>query len=281
MMRLGVVLLAVLSSSCSVLYLFNSSEENLPCGPADVNGTPRCLDGFVCIEATDGIERCVKAGFKEEGDSCIDSGECKDGGVCADVYSERCDGDVVLPEHELDCALRDQGDKGLRCRKPCNDQLLCGADQRCFDVEGLPPFCEQGTCTTDNDCVAGINQGICIQEALNGGRSGLCRKVCDPIDCFDNNAAGCTCAADENCATPPDESGGFATTRAVCLPAGVIGPNLTCDEANFCAAGSTCVLSAGAVQCKQWCRSAGQGAPQCDTGSCADVAGNSGTGICQ
>lgn len=278
MIRGLVLLLAVVSTGCTAIYFFNSDEENLICGPANVNGTPRCKDGFVCIEAADGFERCVKEGFKEEGEDCLDSGECKDGGVCADIYAERCDGDVILPEHELDCALRDQSDKGLRCRKPCSKDFLCGADQRCFDVEGVGNFCQKGTCASDNDCVAGVNQGICIQEALNGGRSGLCRKTCDPLGCFGGGV--CPCADDENCTTPPDEA--FVSARAVCLAAGAIGVGFTCDAANFCVDGATCASFGDFSSCVQWCRVGGGGAPACDAGTCGGVDGSEPQlGVCQ
>lgn len=281
MSRVLLLLAALSASSCTFIYLFNSDEENLQCGPADVNGTPRCNDGFVCITAADGIERCVKAGFKNEGDACIDSGECKDGAVCADVYADRCDSsDGVPPEFELDCALRDQGDKGLRCRKACNDDFLCGENQRCFDVEGLDLFCQKGTCSTDSDCVAGVNQGICIQEGLNGGRSGLCRKKCDPLGCFDNAAGGCPCADDENCATPPDETA--LSERAVCLPPGVILAGQTCDAANFCELGATCVpFDGGFSACIQWCRFGAGGAPACNGGTTCQDIGAGALGICQ
>lgn len=280
MIRIVMVALAALTTSCTAIYLFNSDEENLPCGPANVNGTPRCKDTFVCIEAADGIERCVKAGFKDEGEACLDSGECKDGGICADVYSERCDGDVVAPEFELDCALRDQGDKGLRCRKACTEDLLCGgADQRCFDVDGVGLFCQKGTCASDNDCVAGVSQGICIQEGLNGGRSGLCRKICDPLAC-NGGGGGCTCELDENCASPPDDA--TLSARAVCLPAGVIAAGNTCDAGNFCADGATCApFDAGFSACVQWCRVGGGGAPACDDPDAACNGVDGALGICQ
>lgn len=271
--------LTLLVGSCTALYAFNSSEENLPCGPDDANGSPRCKDGFVCVQADDGIERCLVAGFKEEGDACLDSGECKDGGICADIYAERCDGDVIAPEFELDCALRDSNDAGLRCRRPCKDDLTCGADLRCFDVGGVGNFCQQGTCAGDNDCVAGVQSGLCIQEGLNGGRSGLCRKECDPLSC--NGGAGvCPCADDENCATPPDD--GFVSARAVCLPAGVIEAGFTCDAGNFCASGATCVPIGNVEACLQWCRVGGGGAPACDAGTCGGVDPvDAALGVCQ
>jgi hypothetical protein len=249
------------TAGCTALYLFNASEENLPCGPEDANGTPRCLDGFVCVEADDGIERCLKAGFKEEGAACIDSGECKDGAVCADVYAERCDGDVVASEFKIDCALRDQGDRGLRCRRACKDDFTCGADLRCFEVEGLPPFCQKGTCASDNDCVGAGTQGLCIQEALNGGRSGLCREKCEPLDCF-GGAGACPCDVGDNCATPPDE--GVVSARAVCQPSGTITAGNTCDAANLCASGSTCASFGDFSACAEWCRVGGGGAPVCN-----------------
>ena len=183
-----------------------------------------------------------------------------------------------MPEHELDCALRDQADKGLRCRRPCSGDFLCGADLRCFDVEGVGNFCQKGTCASDNDCVAGVDQGLCIQEGLNGGRSGLCRKTCDPLGCFGGGV--CSCALDENCATPPDDS--FVSARAVCLPIGIIGVGLTCDAGNFCVEGATCADFGDFNSCVQWCRVGGGGAPACDVGNCSGVDASAPLlGVCQ
>jgi len=267
------------ATGCTALYFFNASDENLPCGPDDASGDPRCKDGFACVRADDDIDRCVKAGFKEEGEDCVATEECKDqGAVCADVYAERCDGDVIPVEFEIDCARRNPADKGLKCRRACKDDFTCGADFRCFDVAGLGAFCQAGTCASDSDCLAGVVEGLCIQEGLNGGSSGLCRKSCDPLACA--GAAGvCVCADDENCATPPDE--GFVSARAVCLPAGTVGVGETCDSGNFCDFGGTCANFGAFSACAQWCR-VGGGAPACNAGACGGVdVGNENVGVCQ
>lgn len=271
-----VAALVLLSSSCTILYVLNSSEENLACGPDD--GNPRCLDGFVCTAGVDGLERCVKAAFKNEGESCIDSGECVDGGVCADIYADRC-GDDIAPEHILDCALRDLGDGGLRCRRTCKDDFTCGADLRCFDLGSfqIPPFCQKGTCATDSDCLANNTRGFCIEEALNGGRSGLCRVECDPLRCFDLGA-DCTCVEGQTCASPPDD--GAVSSRAICTVPGTFGQGISCDVVNGCLAGFTCapIEDTGTV-CLQWCDAAGGGPPACDVGFCQNVDGD--VGICR
>ncbi len=274
-----VALIAALSTSCTVLFFANSNEENLVCGPDD--GSARCLDDFVCVEASDGVERCVKAGFKQEGEVCVASGECADEGVCADVFGGRC-GDDIAPEHVMDCALRDLADTGLRCRRPCNDDFTCGADLRCFDlgIEELPPFCQEGTCSSDSDCLANNTRGLCIEEGLNGGRSGLCRVQCNPVDCFDLGS-DCTCVAGQACASPPDE--GAVSARAICTVPGTFGQGLTCDVLNGCLAGFTCapVENVGGV-CAQWCLASGGGAPACDSGACQGVDATDPTiGICQ
>ena len=258
------------SSSCTVLYFVNSSEDDLPCGPND--GNARCLPDFVCVEAVDGVERCVKAGFKQEGEACVDSGECADEGVCADVYAGRC-GEDQLAEDVLDCALRNAADGGLRCRRKCNADSTCGADLRCFDlkVDELQPFCQEGTCATDGDCFANNQRGFCVDEGLNGGRSGLCRVLCDPLACF-NLGDDCSCVDGLACASPPDD--GAVSSRAICDDPGSIGQGFTCDASNGCLAGFTCapIEGIGGV-CLQWCDANGGGAPACDQGACQNVDG--------
>jgi hypothetical protein len=272
---LGLMLVVLVSSSCTILFFANSDVEGLDCGPAD--GNARCSDGFVCVEAADGNESCVKAGFKKEGEVCSDSGECADEGVCADVYAGRC-GEDQAPEHVLDCLLKNANDGGLRCRRPCNDNFTCGGGQRCFDlgVVEIPPFCQEGTCATDGDCFANNTRGFCVEEGLNGGRSGLCRVQCDPLACFDLGE-DCECVEGQTCASPPDDNA--VSSRAICTVPGNFGQGTTCDVINGCALGLTCapVVGVGNV-CLQWCDASGAGAPACDQGGCSGVDGD--VGIC-
>jgi hypothetical protein len=273
LLALLLVLLLPLSS-CSVLYALSSSEENLPCGADD--GTPRCLDGFTCVLADDDVERCVKAAFQKLGESCRTSAECADDGVCADAWATRCDD----PVHRINCAQVDDDDLGLRCRARCEDELpRCASDTRCFAGvdDGDVPFCQRGVCGSDSDCVAGGAPGICLEEAFNGGRSGLCSPQCEPLRCSDGGD-DCPCLAGESCVTPIDEA---LSARAVCLPTGAIAEGLTCDAGNPCADGLTCApLSSGVSVCLRWCAVAG-GAPACAQGVCNGVAGNPQLGVCQ
>jgi hypothetical protein len=278
--RAGLLFLAWLAfstSACSVLYAVNADEENLLCGPDD--GTPRCLDGFACVKADDDLERCVRAGFKEVGDDCVVSEECVDGAVCADAWATRCPQGA---DDSLDCALVDASDRGLKCRAPCDARdFTCPSGTRCFagENDGDVPFCQQGTCAADSDCVAGGVGGLCIEEALSGGRSGLCRVQCEPLRCFEGGP-GCPCLPDENCAGPVDET---VSARAVCSAAGVIGEGLTCNAANPCEPGLTCVLRSDGLQvCLRWCAVAG-GAPACGGNlvNCTGVVGDPSLGICQ
>jgi hypothetical protein len=260
--------------ACSVLYAFNANEENLACGPD--NGTPRCLDGYTCVLAGDDVERCVKAGFKALGERCTVSEECADDGVCADAWATSCDD----PAHRMDCALLDDNDTGPRCRARCKDTIpRCASDTRCFEGGDLGdvPFCQKGVCAGDTDCVADGIAGLCIEEAFNGGRSGLCSPLCSPLRCFDRGE-DCPCLADESCAGPVDET---VSARAVCTPTGGIGEGLTCDAANPCANGLTCApLNTGTSICLRWCAVAG-GAPECNSGVCNGVAGDPTLGVCQ
>jgi hypothetical protein len=271
---LACALVVAATPACSVLYALNASEENLACGPDD--GTPRCLDGYACVLADDGVQRCVKAGFKQTGEPCKTSEECADDGVCADAWAERC----TDPTHRMDCALLDDNDTGLRCRAPCKDTAPpCASGTRCFagDGDGEIPFCQKAVCAGDTDCVADGVTGLCIEEALNGGRSGQCRPQCEPLRCFDGGD-DCPCQTGESCASPPDE---VVSARAVCTPMGGIGEGLTCDAANPCADGLTCApLNTNTSVCLRWCAVAG-GAPSCNAGVCRSVAGNPSLGLCQ
>jgi hypothetical protein len=255
---------------CSVLYATTSSEENLLCGPDD--GRPRCLEGYTCIRAADDEDRCVLAGFKETGDPCVASAECKDGGICADAYAELCpDGST-----DLNCARVNDADGGPRCRAPCNEAagFSCDGNDRCFFFEGLEPFCQIGTCASDTDC-EGATPALCVGER-GGGRNGVCFVACDPLACFDGD---CPCGDGEACAMPADEF--TVSTRNVCDLAGLIPAGAGCDVQNPCVEGSTCVFRTdGAAVCAQWCR-VGGGAPACNAGLCQGVQQGSALGICQ
>jgi hypothetical protein len=270
----GLGALFTCTAACTVLFALNSDEENLPCGPD--NGAPRCLEDYTCVVADDGVERCVKAGFKEVGEPCRSNAECADDGVCADAWATRCDD----PTHRMNCALLDEDDRGLRCRARCADTIpRCASDTRCFagPDDGDIPFCQKGVCASDSDCVVGGTGGLCIEEAFNGGSSGLCSPQCAPLRCFDGGD-DCPCLADESCATPADEA---VTNRAVCTPTGAIGEGLTCDAGNPCANGLTCaLLSDSSTVCLRWC-AVGGGAPACSAGICGSVVGDPALGLCQ
>ncbi|MBM4280799.1 MAG: hypothetical protein FJ137_08580 [Deltaproteobacteria bacterium] len=270
---LAVVTLGAALPACSVIYALNSDEENLACGPD--NGAPRCLDGYTCVSADDGVERCVKAGFRQVGEPCRASAECADDAVCADAWATRCED----PVHRMNCALLDDDDSGLRCRARCKDTLpRCASDTRCFEDDGVEaPYCQQGVCAGDSDCVVGGAGGLCIEEAFNGGRSGLCSPQCAPLRCSDGGD-DCPCRDDESCATPADET---VSSRAVCTPTGAIGEGLTCDSANPCADGLTCApLNTNTSVCLRWCAVSG-GAPACSGGACNGVTGDPSLGVCQ
>lgn len=262
----GVILLG-LSGACTILYATGSDEENLVCGP---EGGPRCLEGFACVEQDDGVERCVRAGFKEVGDDCNDTAECVAGAICADAYASLCGNDTS----DINCSNLEGSDTGFKCRAACDDVGGCGDGTRCFFFDGIAPFCQAGTCATDSDCTRGGVDNLCITES--SGRDGLCAIKCDPLGCHDGSA--CTCALDQACATPVDEA---VSARAVCGEIGVINPGEVCDVLNPCVDGASCVVTtAGFSQCVQWCR-VGGGAPACDNGLCQGIdASDPDLGIC-
>ena len=262
-------LMAVLgSSACTILYATGSDEANLPCGPV---GGPRCLEGFACVADAAGTELCVPAGFKDVGDECTDSAECQSGAVCADAYASLCGDD----DTDINCQDTSQSDTGLRCRALCDDVGGCGNGTRCFFFDGVDPFCQAGTCSTDTDCTFNAVPGLCVAET--SGRDGLCAVQCDPIGCHDGS--DCSCSLQEACATPVDEA---LSARAVCGAIGVINPGEVCDVVNPCVDGATCApTTAGFSQCLQWCR-VGGGAPACSGTICQGVDGiDPDLGICQ
>ncbi len=265
--RLAAVVVAAMSVGCTLVYFTTSDPEGLLCGP---EGGPRCEDGFACVLANDGKERCARAGFKDVGEECVDSAECKDGGICADAYAEGCpDG-----SSDINCQKSVASDPGLRCRAPCDEDTFACDNARCFFFEGVEPFCQKGTCATDSDCEGGADPAICVDES--GGRSGLCQLSCDPIACFDGD---CPCLDGDACAMPADEF--VVSTRNVCTQAGTLVAGDTCNVLNPCAVGHSCVFrNDGTAVCVQWCR-VGGGAPSCNAGVCQNVAGGAELGICQ
>lgn len=275
---IALVVTAAATSSCTILFATTSSEENLPCGP--VNGDePRCLADYTCVTAADGIDRCVRAGFKAVGDACVASTECADGGICGDGYANLCPAGSTDPN----CARLANADTGLRCRAPCDDAngFTCESGSRCFFNEGNINFCQVGICASDSDCSGDGVEGICVGEILNGGRSGLCAPACDPLRCFDRDIAGnCPCADDEACATPPDETGPSA--HNICTAVGDLSAPAQCDVVENCIDGDTCVQRGDVFLCVQWCR-VGGGAPSCPGGiNCVGVDPAQNTlGICQ
>jgi hypothetical protein len=277
----ALVVLLALVGGCSALWLFGSDEEGLLCGPDD--GNPRCLDGFVCARGTDDVERCVRAGFKEEGASCSLPAECSSGLTCADAYAALCPAGL---DDDMGCGLVDEQDRGLRCRRICNpaDRSTCGNNARCFAFEGQEAFCQQGTCATSSDCILGGLIGLCIDAAPNTtGRTGLCLERCDPLACA--QAGTCDCVGRDGarddafgCVTPPGEA---ISNRFVCQEVGSVSEGGACDfGGNLCARGLTCApLVDGSFGCVRWCR-VGGGNPGClEFPNCQAVTNE--VGICQ
>lgn len=276
---LPVVAALALGGGCTVLFAVGSGDEGALCA----EDAPRCKDGFVCVDVGDDGERCLSAGFLKDGDPCLDDGQCESG-LCGDGYEALCDGAAVEPQRVLDCAIRARtGDATKRCRRDCTVEL-CPTGFHCFAESATRAFCQESTCASDSDCVDGAVTGLCVDEGVVGGKSGLCRTTCNPIACLDNdNGTPCTCAEGLACMTPLE--GEDVSGRAVCDIPGVLAEGEACGVVDVgaafatCDAGLTCAALPGAntLVCQRWCQAVG--APSCNVGASCSVIED--VGVCR
>lgn len=253
------------ASSCSLLWLFQSDPEGLPC-ELDANGLGACLDGYACVSrGDDQLPVCLKAAALREGEPCEVSAECMDGLTCASAYAD-CKGGSDDPN----CSLVDNAEKELRCRTICllGDPSKCGPDARCF--QGEPDdFCQRGVCASDSDCQARNDPATCVDEGRNPGRSGVCFEACDPLSCRQGTCPDCTGLdgipdANRNCIPAIDVPA--LTQVTMCDAAGTTPVLAPCDPLGEpCEAGAFCndFLPTFAPYCAQWCLYP-TGAPACD-----------------
>ena len=265
------------TSSCSLLWLFNSDPAGLPCDfAASTSGA--CLDGYVCVAQEGGEFVCVVQGNLRKGDACVETDECDEGLVCGTAYVGcLVDGDDPI------CSMIPDGEKQLACRDGCDigNPTTCPENERCFDFE--PDFCQLGVCASDSDCepVAGAN-ALCAGEQLNEGSSGLCFSFCDPLTCDNGVCDDCTGVdgqvdGDKGCVPVFDET---VSTRNVCGTLGSAGFFADCGGGEGCVAGSFCLTVDGVSSvCAPWCRFNSQANPQCPANSaCSGVGGD--LGVC-
>ncbi len=272
------------ASSCTILYLFTSDPEGLPCADVDAaTRTGRCLDGYTCVfRADDAV--CLKAGAKKAGDPCQDTDECDEELVCATAYAQ-CGDDG---SDDVNCALVGEVEEGLACRPACDlaDPAGCPTGERCFEVqgvEGVNGFCQTGACADDNECrTVNGDEGLCSGETGQGS-TGFCFEDCDPFDCDGSACASCNGldgAPDEgwSCFPVPDE---VLSERLVCLPHGGLPAYSACGGPNddICGFNTFCVTFSGQSYCAPYCRYP-SGAPACSVGHACQQIGASELGFC-
>jgi hypothetical protein len=280
------------SSSCTLLWLFTSDPEGLPCD-FSVDPLGQCLEGYTCV-VRDNESVCLRANALNAGDPCLKTDQCDEDLLCATQFAQ-CGAD----SDDLNCALVGEDAEAPTCRPICDitQPNTCPSDQRCYvvdGVEGVNGFCQQGVCATDTDCtaVAGV-RGICANEL--GGKTGLCLQECDPLACdrVSRTCPACTGtdgAADVEvtCGPVPDEflsnpPPGTLNPRTVCLPvAGALPAFSDCTAAPAdCDFGTFCISVDGVPPyCAPWC-DVGGGNPACDApATCQAILQGSDVGYC-
>lgn len=279
----SVAFVAVTSSSCTLLWIFNNDPAGLPCDFTSSQGGA-CLEGYVCIEQAQDEFVCVAQGALDVDEACAASDQCGEDLTCATFYGQACaDGG----DDDANCSLVEPADieKNLACHTICEigNPSTCPNDTLC--VDGEPDFCARGVCTTDSDCELVAGEGaLCSGEGLNEGKSGLCFEACNPLACdattgLCNDCTGVDGAADgKTCVPVADEVG--VSLRNVCAFPGTLEPFADCTSGAGCVAGTFCgQLAVGVFRCTPWCNAAG-GAPACPVGSvCQSVLGSN-LGVC-
>jgi hypothetical protein len=150
-----------------------------------------------------------------EGQPCLDNGECKPGLVCQDgkcVQGSTDGGDGCETNEECEddnpctadlCVERNCTNTNLQNGTPCDDGNTCTADDAC----------QEGSCAgTDKDCshMDGIcKQGVCFSE------NGQCVQI--------------SAADDSDC-----DDGLYCTTGDKCQSGDCVGTDLDCDDSDTC-----------------------------------------------
>lgn len=280
--RLLLLVMVASTSSCSLLWLFNSDPAGLPCDFTS-SQSGACLDGYVCVEQPGSEFICVVQGNLQKDQPCVESEQCDEGLTCGSAYT-----DCLVDGDDANCSMIPDAEKRLACRQACDigNPTTCPDNERCFDFE--PDFCQLGVCSSDTDCelVAGSN-ALCAGEQLNEGSSGLCFQFCNPLDCDNDVCGDCTGVdgqvdADQACVPVFDE---LVSTRNVCGTIGTSGFFEDCGAGQGCVPGSFCGTVDGVTSiCVPWCRFNAAGSPQCPPGppdsECGEVVTGSGLGIC-
>jgi hypothetical protein len=201
------------------------------CDPAD-----GCIAGevMVCDNANicDGLETCDPAEGCQAGDPLV----CDDADVCNGV--ELCDpadgciaGEVMVCDNANICDGLETCDptEGCQAGDPlvCDDETLC-TDDSCDIDNGCTYVNNTSPCNDGNACTAGdkCKEGSCSDSTpVTCDDENLCTDdSCDSVEgcVFSNNSLPCN---DSNECTTFDACAG-----SVCIG----GPDLACDDGNFC-----------------------------------------------
>ncbi len=245
-------------------------------------------------------------------DAGPDSGVAPDGGVDAGLPPGfDCDPTGTAGCDAGQMCLLASTDAGLlgKCRAgACDVQVQdCGGGQRCEYRDGGRTCIADGTLdegqlcgSTLGDCKKGMTCLLASQS--DGGVAAVCTKFCRQNgNCTSPQICGLTtltpAGSDERpviCAPAPPTCDYFQpgcpqSTDACypqsqgprCFNAGNVAVGATCAAANDCVRGAMCSsVGSGGLSCRALCSIPAPGVKPCDAGTCLQLAGTSGVGVC-
>jgi hypothetical protein len=192
---------------------------------------------------------------------------CSNGQKCAALQQS----DKTLA---LGCGDKGSKTEGATCTQTVTSGAQTGDDCTdgfsCFNV-GSGTICHRICATVGTDACPGTE--TC--SVVVGGLAGL--AFCE---------ATTPCLALEQTGCPSDQACYYGTKGAICATAGAAQPGGTCNKANDCARGSTCLLVGTSGTCSSFCSTASGGTPSCSGAStggtiCSVLAGEANLGSCR
>lgn len=190
--------LVLFAGGCSLLLDFEPNGR--PCTP-----TGECLPGYACI-----LDRCIPSRTINEGASCFQNANCREGLVCLDfVCLSQCTSPLSTEQ--------------------CPPQSICNVGSNAYQNHVLgcttPPMCS----TALEDACSGETE-TCYPP--NSG-AGFCLLGCS-ADCSQGQICENSCGINATCQ--------FIQGALLCLPAGTAQVDEPCSiHSDPCSLGSTCM----------------------------------------
>ena len=208
-------LLCCLLMSCTI-----DSGSKMPVGGNSCANSADCQEGFLCLEAGEGIKECQEA-------ECLTSIDCSFQQYCSSTYSciEGCESDTDCYSGEM-CNKNTNTCESYGCR---STDLDCEIGEFCNVPTGT---CIQDTvdrcslCTTDDIYFAQPTDGMCLYTDDGNGCT---------VDIFANQTG---CAINEVCF--PDDIDAFVTASSVFNTTPLAGTCLTFTKFTYCYAVDDC-----------------------------------------